>query len=1300
MAVPKEGSAKAKELVKSNAALTQRRQDAATKTASENARFASEQEKYDIEHNTQAGIAKQTGSGRFSQGGKITQLTPIEDPNFSKSRNAQGGYDYVVKLQDTAYFSDSVQTAKTQRQVYQVKDDYNSNQTARTQNISSDYTRHRDFLRSNQQDARAIIDYLEQRDPNLSRPTRASLEDYLKERDVVPSKEANEFIDFLVQSEDTERTNFVFFDPSTGKKFGASINDADLRAAEQVGFDVAPQPPSIPQNNNERVTLRNLNDVTKFKTNEVGYLAPYVPDPDPSEEFPASRITGIYQGDRFFFTPKKSREISAREKAELISRGDYPSGIVGKSDAIIRRQEEISASQQKFDAPQDITLPATYTDDQGRELFTIESQSDDSKFSYTIPAPKREPAPDPLNVNKGLQQGLDYLSDKAIQTRKLSEDPNQDFRTRAKATIENFQSEFGSAVLNIPASAVNLGAYAAQLQKGEQPSAQPINLPSESTEDIFFRRSFSEPDIATGLQNIPKNLQGAVQESVARKGVAGTAGSLAFSVANIAPIVIAAKPLVPLKIATLPVKSGIQGTTKEAKILVATIGEKTQPLVTKVTEKTTPIYTAQGKIAQAPKKVGTTIEKGFDITQTNLKKIGESYNVKEKGGAELAGLGRTEEKMLSSTKNLNKLAASGEIPQRQADRVIAVKQLVKDQARVPDRPFRKDFSDQPFENIAAGKETQVVKDFFREKGITLEGSGIDIPTFLPQYVSRAGDFDVKLASYAIAQDYSKDLAARLNKVTTGGRYFESKGGKLHVYEGGKLDKSRPVFENLQKGEYLHGSSESNIDNIINYGVDITKSKRGEGFFTTGRRNIAARFARRASRATDERTAYAKIKLNEGKVLDYASLSPKQQKQIYSDNWLTFQKNMIEFGKQRGALAVRKPYASDNPLMRRTETIILDEKIIKSVEPIAPTGYKVTGGKEVGKAGEFLAHDDPTAGGQISKTGKVFGVKTSQKTYKTEGIKRKGLQYQIGRRGASVTSIQRTGDFAPPINKAGEGTTRAKDLPRLYAGSKSGAEVLRNEGQTNLAKRIDANAEILKRTSTEIDFDEFFASRKPLTAAYAQAEKSSFEIGSNLGKITKQSSPVLSGGSSLAKSFGGYPTPKTNVSYSPASNVSNSNFASLQSKSIVSPSKSKSVVSKSNFTSMLSPIKSSTSKSGSPFSKPSSKSAYGSPSRYGSKTYYNLSKTGSPLSPAPKSLYALYPSKTKTSVPSRSTTPKILDIIPITKPNVPILRGTLPNKRSYPRKEKATQTLRWAVKNPFSAAFTIKEGKRGKRIEPF
>lgn len=374
----------------------------------------------------------------------------------------------------------------------------------------------------------------------------------------------------------------------------------------------------------------------------------------------------------------------------------------------------------------------------------------------------------------------------------------------------------------------------------------------------------------------------------------------------------------------------------ETEVVTVSIGERVKPLFS----------IAQGKIS-----------KGFDITsigKQGFKNIAESYNVKAKGGAEIDALGETASKILTSEKSLKKLQMAGILTKQDVMLIKAGKVAVKESSKLPNKVFR-DLGNQPFENIKAGKETQATKEFFKENKIVVEGSAIDIPTFLDRYVSQAGDFDVKVKNNLLAKQLGESY----------------------------VEKLKPT---LPKGTELKAEGSKSIQ-IIRYEFD----------------------------------------------------------------------------------------------------------------------------KKVGKVGEFLSEEDD-ATGQLSKTGKVFGIKTDTGKMIVEGIKMKTGKFQINRRIASITSMQPKGagiEISPPINKPGIGTTRAKDFPRAYAGIITRAFIARSKGQIARALKLEQAAATIKLVgSKKINFDEFFKSRKTVGFIH-EGETPPSNLISNVGKGSIVSSSLIS-----------------------------------------------------------------------------------------------------------------------------------------------------------------------------------------------
>jgi len=329
------------------------------------------------------------------------------------------------------------------------------------------------------------------------------------------------------------------------------------------------------------------------------------------------------------------------------------------------------------------------------------------------------------------------------------------------------------------------------------------------------------------------------------------------------------------------------------------------------------------------------------------------------------------------------------------------------------------------------------------------------------------------------------------------------------------------------------------------------------------------------------------------------------------------------------------------------------------------GAKVEGfykGKSFGKVGEFLAPDDPEAIGQIAKTGKVFGVKTTTKTMKVEGIKMRTGKFQINRRIASITSLQSiTGGgvrISPPMNVPGVGAQRAKDFPRAYAGLMTRAEVAIGKGQFARAGRLSRAAKDIRKVGEKyIDFDKFFAARKYGTMKLVQKEKGGLKISSSL---LEKSSPVTIEtasqiGSSSSQSLVSEilsvkkspPSPLRGTSSITSKSIINKSLLSSPKSTIKSPSISKISSSKSTISKILgspksaikSPSISKISSSKSTISKISGspKSAISTVSKSSIASSPGLSGLGSPASPSGKGSPTGKPSAPKG--PSRASISK-------------------------------------------------------------
>jgi len=280
-------------------------------------------------------------------------------------------------------------------------------------------------------------------------------------------------------------------------------------------------------------------------------------------------------------------------------------------------------------------------------------------------------------------------------------------------------------------------------------------------EDLRFRKKIIEKQKET-IRSGP-TFTGSVIEDVSKgKFPEGTGVGFWYDVGSFTGDVLLA--LTPAKKIPVPVKIAKIGSDK---IIVAGLGSKIKPIAT---------------------VTGSKITKGYDVTKMGkegFKDIGESFNIKAKGGAEFDALGNLESQIITSEKNLVKLQSAGILTSENVRLIQAGKTVVKESAKLPNKVLR-DLGEQPFEKIKPGKETKAVKEFFKEEKITLEGSAIDIPTFLERFVGRAGDFDVKVKSFIQAKELAKKAAVRLTKSAEGTeRKFKAVGSKVEVFERGK-----------------------------------------------------------------------------------------------------------------------------------------------------------------------------------------------------------------------------------------------------------------------------------------------------------------------------------------------------------------------------------------------------------------------------------------------------------------------------------------------------------------------------------
>jgi len=190
----------------------------------------------------------------------------------------------------------------------------------------------------------------------------------------------------------------------------------------------------------------------------------------------------------------------------------------------------------------------------------------------------------------------------------------------------------------------------------------------------------------------------------------------------------------------------------------------------------------------------------------------------------------------------------------------------------------------------------------------------------------------------------------------------------------------------KKGVSFHATSGKVATGIINKGVDYTKSKfqkiRGEGFFTMNKAEGLERFGGRT----------LKIKYNPSDILEFKKIPKAKRGELAEEDWLSFQSNVMGYGRDRGYFGVTKPYkntkgvASANPNAQLNEIIFLKEGSIKSIELLPKditfteqVGRRITAGKQ--KIMEYVTRKDET-GSSAKKSGQVYGYPIDTKTFKS------------------------------------------------------------------------------------------------------------------------------------------------------------------------------------------------------------------------------------------------------------------------------------------------------------------------------
>jgi len=110
---------------------------------------------------------------------------------------------------------------------------------------------------------------------------------------------------------------------------------------------------------------------------------------------------GFSEGSRLEQRTPRTTPLSAREQSYAISKGLASPFFIGALSLEAEKQLQLSQSQEDKQSK----LPAIYSDDKDKELFTITGQSKGSEFSFTVPTEKKE-IKDPLM--KGVQNLLDF----------------------------------------------------------------------------------------------------------------------------------------------------------------------------------------------------------------------------------------------------------------------------------------------------------------------------------------------------------------------------------------------------------------------------------------------------------------------------------------------------------------------------------------------------------------------------------------------------------------------------------------------------------------------------------------------------------------------------------------------------------------------------------------------------------------------------------------------------------------------------------------------------------------------------
>ncbi len=479
---------------------------------------------------------------------------------------------------------------------------------------------------------------------------------------------------------------------------------------------------------------------------------------------------------------EKTRAASYREQAEMITRGEIDNFFIG-ADRLnnitagpVREQERISTEQQKIKTG---IFPSIYSDEKGKEIFTITGQSKDSKFSYTIRDKEKE-----KDLNKFLSG-----SDSKPDTNEIFPFPLQATQTpKPKSWLDSLEAAKQSTI-NIGVDITSAAMIGGVSKYTEPLKEKLLGFRKETPVDLIL-----QPDRWGEINVVSPEFLGSVSPYVATLLLNRKMSPLKLERTTIPTKIKPGIPVLGKPTGSENIYTGLNvgygrfskyvfGTTSEGKILVG------KPNPTRIS---------------LDKFVPPSSRGGFAISE------------------ETSGL-LTTKPFLAEFVRLGKITPSG------SKYIQDVKRGLKITEGIPDVVIRTDLGKTPFASLKAGKETKKFTELVtsKQKSKVLpaaKGSIIQQYYTTQKYFRKSRDLDIQLVTKK--QELKglqtvKSFEMGLQKVADPGRKFTAK--KLHLEVSGKGRSPDKVLELLTK-DSSKGSGYPSLNPMKVFGMKVPMDK--------------------------------------------------------------------------------------------------------------------------------------------------------------------------------------------------------------------------------------------------------------------------------------------------------------------------------------------------------------------------------------------------------------------------------------------------------------------------------------------